>query len=81
MVATKLGGGRWRGARHSTRVALCLSAGVMVVSSTVIAAGSGLWPRLFTHDTQARSARGVQSRPGARPCVHACTDVQTRCCP
>ena len=61
MVATKLGGGRWRAARHSTRVALCLAAGVMAVTSTAIAAGRGLWPRLFTRDAQARGP--------AQPCA------------
>ena len=54
MVATQLGGGRWRGARHSARVALCLAAAVMAVAGAVIGAGHNVWPRLFTHDAQAR---------------------------
>ena len=53
MVATQLGGGRWRGARHSARVALCLAAAVMAVAGAVIGAGRNVWPRLFTHDAQA----------------------------
>ena len=54
MVATQLGGGRWRGARHSARVALCLAAAVMAVAGGAIGVGRSVWPRLFTHDAQAR---------------------------
>ena len=60
MVATQLGGGRWRGARHSARVALCLAAAVMAVAGAVIGAGRNVWPRLFTHDAQVRPVGTAQ---------------------
>lgn len=60
MVATQLGGGRWRGARHSARVALCLAAAVMAVAGAIIGAGRNVWPRLFTHDAQVRPVGTAQ---------------------